>query len=485
MAHPDCGVKSSKPNILLILADQFRHDAIGAVSSYARTPYLDALARDGVLFERAYCNAPECIPSRFSFALGQYPHQTGVWFNGHVGALNPAVPNWMKSIRARGYQTALIGKTHLHPHGGDLRDREELMARLGLDHADEIAGPRSNRGTLSHMTAGWEAKGLWQAYRDDLNDRFAAKAHIVRPSALPIEDYYDTYVGRRTAEYLETCPDNEPWLCWMSFAGPHEPWDAPEPYASHFSPDDAPKAIPRMDGAETVRGLARRAFQSSKHSPEGLTDADVGLMRASYAGSVELIDHEIGRVLSVLERRNMLDNTLIVFTADHGEMNGDQGLIYKSTFFEQAIRVPLIVRPPRQSQVDQGRRHQEPVSLVDLARTLVETAGGMVPQSFVGKSLPLAGEDVTGAFALIEYDGFHCIVTSQWKAEFDPDGELTLLFWNGDEQTNLAGVDAEGEAICRALLDRRLAETPPDVIPAQVPLELALEPAGGTPAALP
>ncbi len=123
------------PNILFIMADQFRADALGTVGGSARTPALDGLAHHGVLFENAFTNSPECVPARFSLATGLYPHQTGVWANGKF-VLNPRCPNWMGLIRSAGYRTALFAKHHLHPHQGDLRDREPLRHAYGLDTID-------------------------------------------------------------------------------------------------------------------------------------------------------------------------------------------------------------------------------------------------------------------------------------------------------------------------------------------------------------
>merc|ERR1719433_440359 len=140
----------------------------------------------------------------------------------------------MQAVRAAGYRTSLFGKTHLYIEGdqvgaGDLRRCEWLLNAYGLDDVDEIDGPYGV--VKSHMTMRWKELGLLKAFRKDMADRYRYR-QLVRPSALGLEEYYDTYVGRRACEYLQAYDRPEPWCCWVSFIGPHEPWDTPEPFAS-------------------------------------------------------------------------------------------------------------------------------------------------------------------------------------------------------------------------------------------------------------
>lgn len=458
-------MSEGQPNLLFILADQFRADALGAVSSYASTPHLDRIAEEGVLFRRAYCNSPECVPSRFSLALSQYPHETGVWRN-EPATLNPACPNWMKAVAASGYRTSLIGKTHLHPHSGDLREREPFMHVLGLEDVNEIAGPRASMVCMSHMTASWEKKGLWEAYKRDFEERFATTPYLVRPSTLSLEDYYDVYVGRSASRYLADYRHDQPWCCWVSFGGPHEPWDTPEPYASRFDPALAPAPLPRLAGSASIGGLARRAFDSPERGPVALSERDVRLMRANYAGGATLIDVQIGEILDTLRARNELDNTIIVFASDHGEMNGDQGLIYKSTFFEPAIRVPVIVRMPPAWTGPKGIVCDIPVALIDLSATLVDLAGSAVPPSFSGcslRSIVEGREAASRSVVLSEFDHHYCLVGPRWKVEFAPDLSIVSAFdleTDPGEQQNLAAVLAD-QGSWRELLEDILLRTSP------------------------
>ncbi|MYJ73999.1 MAG: sulfatase-like hydrolase/transferase, partial [Gammaproteobacteria bacterium] len=215
-------------NILFLMTDQQRWDAMGCSGGWVDTPNLDRIAAEGVRFSNCVTTSPLCVPARVTLATGAYPHNNGVW--GHIPYTVPAdADNWMRAIRNRGYRTSLFGKTHLHPHGRcDLRDKEDLLHALGLDDVDEVGGPRASTSGMSHMTALWKDKGLLDAYREDFKERSSNKAWVVRPSVLPLADYYDVYVGQQAKRYLSSYDRDEPWFCWVSWGGPHQPWDTPE-----------------------------------------------------------------------------------------------------------------------------------------------------------------------------------------------------------------------------------------------------------------
>lgn len=430
-----------KPNILFILTDQFRADAIGCVGGWVRTPNLDALAARGCLFTSAFANSAVCIPSRVSLATGLYPHQTGVDRNRR-GTLNPETPNWMKTVAAAGYQTSLFGKTHFHPFEGDLRDSLPLMNRYGLQIVDETAGPYGSTTVASNMTDLWKSLGHWDAYREDVRRRVATKPYEARPGPLPLELYYDRYVGDVAHRHLAALPPG-PWFCWVSFGGPHEPWDAPEPYASMYDPDEMPPPIPRIKPPDDVGGLLKRAYGSKSFSP-ALTDRDIAEMRANYAGNVTLIDDEIGRLIGLLRVRGDLDRTLIVFTSDHGEMNGDHGLICKGTFLDPAVKVPLIIVPPGDDRsCPRGQRSDTLVELMDVGASIQDFAGASLNAGSQARSLRGVVEGRQNqhrSVAVSELARHICVIDKRYKAEFNERGEPSLLFdrrTDPQEQRNL------------------------------------------------
>ena len=450
----------TRPNILFVMADQMRADALGIVNGWTRTPNLDRLAREGFRLRGITTNSAECIPARFSLALGLYPHQTGVWQNGNY-TLNPECPNWMQALEQAGYRTSLFGKTHLHPHEGDLRDRVHLMHAYGLQVVDETTGPHASAHVLSNMTQSWQEQGLWERYREDVGDRIRRKRHVVRPTVLGVEHHYDVYVGRQAASHLASLDDRLPWFCWVSFGGPHEPWDAPEPYASLYAQANISPPTPRLRGPEQVRGLLRRGFDSTYYSPP-LPPDEVRAMRANYAGNVTLIDEQIGAVLEVVRSRGELERTLVVFTSDHGEMNGDQGLLYKANFLDPVIQVPLIIRPPFQGAPSARLELGVVAELMDVGATILDYALGSLAGPSHARSLRPTIEGLATAhreFAVSEFLDHTAIVDQRWKIEFEPDDRPALLFDRASdplEQVNLAD-DSQYAGVVAKLRERLTA----------------------------
>ena len=356
-----------KPNILLLMTDQQRADALGCVTPWMETPHMDRIATEGVRFSRCVTNSPVCIPTRRSMATGHYPHNTGIWRNQET-TLDPEAPNWMRAVREAGYRTSVFGKTHLNHAGDDLRERAHLLTAQGIDDVYETVGPRQSATTLSHMTAEWESLGIWDAYKRDFAERFATKPHLVRPSPLGFEHYYDTHVGQKAKAYLEAYERDQPWFCWVTFGGPHEPWDTPEPWFSHY---DAERMPPALSGDLRAGERPNGHLDALRARMPALTPDDVAAMRANYAGNVSLIDDQVGQLFSAIEQRGEWQNTVVVLCSDHGEMNGDHGLIYKSNFLDSALRVPLLVKGPGVARgVCEG-----PVEWFDVGPTLAEFAG--------------------------------------------------------------------------------------------------------------
>ncbi|MCF7854839.1 MAG: sulfatase-like hydrolase/transferase, partial [Candidatus Pacebacteria bacterium] len=409
-------------------------DAMGWSGGWVRTPNLDRMGAGGGRFTSAVTNTPVCIPARVSQVTGHYPHNTHIWDNFRHD-LPAETRTWWQAIRNAGYRTSIFGKTHLHHHSGDLRDREHLVHAYGMDDVNEIGGPRASARCASHMTERWEKLNLWRKYKDDYAERFRSKPYVAHPSALPLTEYADVYVGQQAKNYLQNYDRDQPWFCHVSFGGPHEPWDAPEPYASMYRPEDMPIPIASHETlhGDELSGLIGRKLARAAQNPPIPSPKDIAAMRANYAGNVTLIDDQIGEILEVIEQRGELHNTVIAFSSDHGEMNGDHGLIYKGHFLNGALRVPLLMRTPTTAAEKPvtDKTCDSPVEWFDIGPTLVELADGKLEHQQFAKSLCPMLEDPNRehrAFAVSEISGEVMLMDRQWKLMFNCRGEPYLLF---------------------------------------------------------
>lgn len=416
-----------RPNILFILADQFRSDALGHIGGHNWTPHLDAVAARGTTFTNAYAAAPHCIPSRLSLATGLNPRQFGVETNTPC-RLNPHYSSWMSAIRSNGYSTSLFGKTHLHWQRADLREGVDLIKAYGFSSVDEISGPWGLSYLRCNLTDLWEREGLWDIYRADLENRANNSDVLPRPSPLPFDLYYDVYVARTARNHITRLPDNQPWFCCVSFAGPHEPWDAPQPYASKYDPALMPAPRPRTFDA--LGSVLDELLSSPKFSPQ-MSAHDVAALRANYAGSVSLIDDLIGEILDVIEARGETDNTLVAFASDHGEMNGDYGLLYKANFLDPAIKTPLIVAPPVNGDSKIGSACDQLTALMDVGATLADYAGAPHWSHRDARSLRGLIENRTTHhrdYVVSQFQSHTCIITPKLKIELDEANTPVLAF---------------------------------------------------------
>jgi arylsulfatase len=427
-----------KPNILFLMCDQLRWDALSCTGDWCKTPNIDSIAKDGIIFDKCVTNSPVCVPARVSLATGLYPHNHGLMQNEHYDM--PAETNtWMQTIRDAGYRTSLFGKTHLHNHQGDLRDRLYLMHAYGLDDIDEIGGPRASTRVLSNMTELWSKHGYLEGYQEDYKDRYATSPYVVRPSTLPIDYYADVYVGQKANIYLQEYKLDKPWMCWVSFGGPHEPWDAPEPYASEFDHNSMPSArsAPSYDKDQPTGVLNKRIEKAPNPS-----EIEIQKMRSNYAGNVKLIDDQIGDIINTIKKRGEWENTIVVLTSDHGELNGDAGLVYKETFLDGATRIPMIFKVPG---MHMGGHSSAAIELIDLGETLVDLIGEQ--SSF--KHYAVSQKDVIEGkkqkvrdYSICEYNDEYMLLNEQYKIAINKGREVYLLFDiknDSCESINLAG----------------------------------------------
>ncbi len=441
-----------QPNILILMPDQQRADCVSCAGHpQVRTPHMDRIAAEGVRFARACTSSPLCMPARASFLCGRHVHSHGMWGNG--GELAPGDVSLFGSLRDCGYRTAHVGKSHYYSHGPfHMREREPYMHARGFDHVDEVTGPWATRRCESYMTDEWERKGLLQAFRDDYDWRWRHRDEFpVRPSSLPVNDFLDSYVGRQAARFIDGHDGARPFALFVGFGGPHEPWDAPGEYATMYDPAETPPAVPSAEPGDWVPQAAAE-WQRSGRYPD-MTPGHVAAMRANYYGKISLVDHWVGEILAACERRGVLDDTLIVFWSDHGELAGDHGLLYKSRFFEGALRVPLMVRWP--GRVPVGVTTDALACTIDIMPTVLEAAGAPVPESCEGVSLWPALHDPAArprqaVLSEVEKAGRRntMVCTERHKLAVHEDGTPYMLYdlaRDPDEQRNLIGMPDAAE----------------------------------------
>ncbi len=337
---------------------------------------------------------------------------------------------------------AVFGKTHL-TRSTDLIAAEPLLRKIGFETINETHGPRQSRRTRTHLSEYWARLGLLDAFRDDIEAR-NTKNNLVRPSPLGYEHYYDTYVARRAKQFLETYNEERPFFCWLSFPGPHEPYDAPEPYASMFSPNDMPPATARPETVGGAPGVLQELISTECPENLHLTSVEIAALRANYAGGVRLIDDLIGEIVDLLKQKNLYENTVILFTSDHGEMNGDWGLLRKKVFLDGAARVPLVVKPAEaMSDTVRSAKSNALIELMDVGPTLVDLAKLAGAPSFGGRSFAKQMFEPAAEHREIifgQYENDRMFLSKDWKLVLNENERPSLLFNrqdDPDEQRNL------------------------------------------------
>lgn len=432
-----------RPNILLIYTDQQRWDALGANGNPdIQTPNLDRLASQGTNFDHYFVQNPVCMPSRISFLSGQYPSTLGIT---HMGVPVPEETVTLpRLLRNYGYHCANIGKLHFLPHAN--RDHRRVHPDYGFDHleiADE-PGPyedayqawvrRKKPEQLDKISAGLPpSAALWNetmriadrvvhptVNQTEGGGRFDFKGAI--PFAGDDDVTFSAFVAEQTINYLESRSADQPFLCIASFYSPHSPWIAPQRFLDQYDPD----SLTLPDYPADVE--AQRPADGS--IDELYSDAQLRSARQGYYAMVSEVDQYVGQILDQLETLGLADNTIVVFTSDHGEWLGEH-LNYGKGYpgHDCVSRVPLLMRVP------EGRsnvRCEEIVEGVDVIPTLLACAGIQIPPHLQGRSLyPVLmeedGEDVLDPKpTLMEFSGWKMLRNQTHRYVVHADGREFL-----------------------------------------------------------
>jgi arylsulfatase A-like enzyme len=364
---------AKRPNILFLMVDQFRADCLGAAGNRViRTPHLDRIAREGALFRCAYTAVPSCTPARAGLLTGLSP-----WHHGMLGygTVAERYKNEMpRMLHDAGYATLGIGKMHWHPqrnlHGFD---------RTILDESGRV----ETKGFVS------DYRQWFKAEAPDLDPDATGigwNDYQSKPYALPERLHPTVWTADTAVRFLREYAGEAPFFLKVSFARPHSPYDPPQRFFDMYKDADLPKAA--------VGAWAERYAARGQTLPPSTWRGDLGAeqvrrSRQGYYGSVTFIDEQIGRIFEVLEKRGWLENTLILFTADHGDMLGDHNLWRKTYGYESSARIPMLVRwPDGLASTPRGQVLVPPVELRDVLPTFLDAAGvAFDEKEFDGRSL--------------------------------------------------------------------------------------------------
>jgi len=428
-----------RPNILLITSDQQRADCFGFENPAVKTPHVDRLAREGTRFSSCITPNLVCQPSRASILTGLLPLTHGVWDNGVD--LDPVVGErgYAGLLAAAGYRTGFIGKAHFStkstfaPTGTPECNKSQASygpgwfgPYMGFQHVELcVTGHMHRTRPLENPPCGhyerWllsrgrnqEAIELWKS---DLGPSVGAAQTWY--SALPSAWHNSSWIADRTIDFLTRGADEKPFCVWASFPDPHHAFDCPEPWSRLYDPKSIvlPKHRTRdlerrpwwhkavLEGKPQLSDPTMLKFRSEGSRMPDQSDEQLAYVTANYYGMISQIDHNVGRMLEALEHRGLAENTLVVYTTDHGEFLGNHGLYLKHPIpYEDLLRIGMVVRGPG---VQAGQLVREPMSTLDLAATFHDYSGTALARELQSRSLRPLLEN-TGATRDVAYSEWH------------------------------------------------------------------------------
>jgi choline-sulfatase len=442
------------PNILLIMSDEHNASVLGcAGNKIIQTPSLDRLSEGGVVFDGCYCNSPLCVPSRLSFSSGKYASRVGAW-NNDCWLPSPDYPSVPRLLNSTGYESFLCGKMHY-----------DSTRRYGFT---EIGG---------QMNEAFKSGRGSRRPADDLRPEpgISGRFNDFHPGdKSPVLDH-DRNVTSGTLEFLKSRKSTDPpFFLLAGYLAPHFPLIVPEKYWDAYKGKVPMPVIPE--------GFLETLPRNYKHlrigfNIEDVPDDVVRKGRELYYGLVQWLDEEVGKVLQALNESGLAENTVVIYTADHGENMGEHGLWWKNCLYDSAARVPLIFRWPARWPGNQ--RRTQACSLVDVAQTVAKLGRATAPRDWNGDSMldwldhPQArwkdlavseyyGHNIASGYAMIRMGQFKYVYHTPPDADHPAERELYNLVTDPGEFHNLAGKPEHAEKIAsmHTALVKELGEEP-------------------------
>ncbi len=430
-----------RPNILLLFTDMQRADTIRALGNEViQTPALDRLVREGTSFTRCYSPSPVCVPARCSMHYGIYPQKTGVFDNE---AMMPDNGRSLPALLATaGYRTVAVGKCHFTPDAQAKRGFDERVTQ------EEIVNDYARDDYRSHLVR----RGLNPA---EAHGERGPMYYIPQPSRFQNGDHPTEWIADRSIEKIrELEAEGSPWFMMSSFIHPHPPLTPPTPWTKLYPPDTMPAPF-NPENRDELLTYVNHAQNRFKWRDNGRDRNLERMIQSYYYATISYVDYQIGRMLRELEDRGILDDTLILFSSDHGEYLGDYGCYGKRSMHDASARVPFIVRQPGVFPAD--KRIDEPTSLVDVLPTMLAAAGAEADDCDGVALQTVAAGRSDRQFVYSQFGkgrrAIYLIASVEWKYIYSAGDGKELLFARSDVPAE--GVnrieDASAEAAHREL----------------------------------
>lgn len=462
---------SKKPNVLLIMTDQQRADSLGCYGNTSiSTPFIDHLSTQGVRYANAFSSCPSCIAARRSYLSGLKPSSHGMVGYRSCVEWDPDTTLPSELSRA-GYQTQLVGKLHMWPE----------RKRYGFDHMIWADGPSDNsevatssgsRQSRMHVQNDYVRflkengyNGVEEYTRDGIGNSWVA-----RPSQLPEKYHHTNWCIDNAIHFLKNRDPACPFFLNIGFFAPHQPCNPPEIYFNRYNSMDLPSPVcgnwcpetgaPQI-GTDPIATIGR------------IPEQDMKRFKAAYYGVINQIDDQLGRLFTWMGSLGLLEDTIIIFTSDHGELLGDHHTYRKASPFKGSVHIPLIITFPESWEIEGGTVITGPVTLTDLMPTVLDACALPTPDHLDGESLISSAGDITASThdyvhvehsgAVSSYHGFHMLTDGRMKYIWFAETGREMLFdieHDPDEIQDLAGQHGETLLRWRNLLIEELASRP-------------------------
>lgn len=366
-----------KPNILIIHADQHRQDCIGVYGNPdVKTPNIDSIAQDGTLYHEHYTVYPVCTPSRYSMFSGQYVHQHNAWSN--VSTLPNGTPTFPKLLKQAGYRTCAVGKMHFTPTYQNIGFDKMILSEQNGDgrFEDDYHTYLMEQGLMDKLDLADQVDDIRKTMGSKYYDHFGAF-----PSDLSVEHHSTTWITRQAKEEINQWNQDGGNLLFVGYIKPHHPFDPPHPYSEMYKPDN----LTILDGY--TDSILQHDYDNSPgfFDNKALSSERLRNIMAKYYGTITQIDDNVGEILSLLKEKDYYDNTMIIYTSDHGDYMGYHHMLLKGNYlYDPLAKIPLIIKYPNQEESCVNHNLSENV---DLSATILSCCDIAPASSMSGNNL--------------------------------------------------------------------------------------------------